>query len=206
MISRRTSSVPKEDVFPGLLYCDSRCSQTSRRPSEARRRHSQNCPQSSQNCPRRSQTCHRRSQVLPRAPTVLSSAPRCSQTHHNHSHGTPWPVIRDLSYSEGWPECPPWVWYTPDIDASKFTLHILSDPSGGSQRLIYILLMGISPYWLVHEPGTGLSLYYPMWEVASAYHFQDLLCACLKCYGPNDVLLRSSVPVLLYYLPVWAFS
>jgi len=38
MISWRTSSVPKEDiVFPRLLYCDSRCSQS----------------------------CHRRSQVLP---------------------------------------------------------------------------------------------------------------------------------------------
>jgi hypothetical protein len=28
MSSRRTSSVPKEDVFPRMLYCDSSCSQT----------------------------------------------------------------------------------------------------------------------------------------------------------------------------------
>jgi hypothetical protein len=28
MSSRRTSSVPKEDVFPRMLYCDSMCSQT----------------------------------------------------------------------------------------------------------------------------------------------------------------------------------
>jgi len=35
MISKRTSSVPKEDVvFPRLLHCDLRCSQTCRRPSQ----------------------------------------------------------------------------------------------------------------------------------------------------------------------------
>jgi hypothetical protein len=28
MSSRRNSTVPKEDVFPRMLYCDSRCSQT----------------------------------------------------------------------------------------------------------------------------------------------------------------------------------
>jgi hypothetical protein len=42
--------------------------------------------------------------------------------------------------------------------------------------------------------------------VASTYLFQDLLCACLKCYGPNVVLLHSGVPILLYYQPVWGFS
>ena len=51
MISRRTCSVPKEDVvFPRLLYCDSRCSQT---------------------CSRCSQVCHRRSQVLPGLSSAL---------------------------------------------------------------------------------------------------------------------------------------
>jgi hypothetical protein len=51
MISRHTSSVPKEVVvFPRLLYCDSRCSQT---------------------CHRRSQVCHRRSQGLPGLSFVL---------------------------------------------------------------------------------------------------------------------------------------
>jgi hypothetical protein len=45
MISRRTSSIPKGDVvFPRLLYCDSRCSQTYRR-------HSQVCPWCSQVLP-----------------------------------------------------------------------------------------------------------------------------------------------------------
>ena len=51
------------------------------------------------------------------------------------------PVIRDPSYSEGQPECPPRVRYSPEIDASKFTLHILSDTPGVFQRLKYILLM-----------------------------------------------------------------
>jgi len=37
---------------------------------------------------------------LPGAPKVLSGASRCSQTCHNHSHGTPVAVIRDPSYSE----------------------------------------------------------------------------------------------------------
>jgi len=113
MISRRTGSVAKEDVFPRLLYCDSRCSQS----------------------------CRRRSPVLPGAPNVLSGAPRCSQTHHNHSDGTSVPVIWDLSYSEGRPECAPKLWYFPEIDASKFTLHILSDTPGGFQWLKYILRM-----------------------------------------------------------------
>ena len=45
MISRRTSSVPKQDVvFPRLLYCDSRCSQTCRRRSQVCCRHSQVLP------------------------------------------------------------------------------------------------------------------------------------------------------------------
>jgi hypothetical protein len=92
-------------------------------------------------CRQRPETCCRRSQVLPDVRKVLSGAIRCSQTYLKHSYGTPVPVIRDLSYSAGWPECPPTAWYTPDIDTSKFTLHILSDTSAGSQRLKYILLM-----------------------------------------------------------------
>jgi len=91
--------------------------------------------------PRCSQACRRRSQVLPGAPKVPSGAPRCSQTYHNHSDGTPVAVIRDPSYCEGRPECPPRVWYSPEIDASKFTLHILSDTPGVFQWLKYILLM-----------------------------------------------------------------
>jgi hypothetical protein len=87
------------------------------------------------------------------APWLVTSAPRCtqcslqrSQTYHNHSHGTPEPVIRDLSNFEGRPQYPPSVWYTPKIDASKFILHIFSDTSGGSQRLKYILLIYLLTY------------------------------------------------------------
>ena len=63
----------------------------------------------------------------------LGDSPRCSQTSHNRSHGAPVPVIRYPSSSDGRPECPPSVWFTPDIDASKFTLRLLSDTPGGSQ-------------------------------------------------------------------------
>jgi len=98
-------------------------------------------PGYSQACGPRFQAFRQCSQVLPSAPKVLSVAPRCSQTYHNHSHGTAVAVIRDPSYSEGRPECPPRVWYSPDIDASQFTLHILSDSPGVFQWLKYILLM-----------------------------------------------------------------
>jgi len=93
------------------------------------------------------------SPVLPGAPRVLSGGPRCSQTYHSHSHGTTVPDMRDPSYSEGWQECPPRVWYSPEIDASKFTLHILSDTPGGVQRLKYILLMDYECediFWIWH--------------------------------------------------------
>jgi hypothetical protein len=50
MISMGTSSVRKEDVFPKLLYCDSRYSQT---------------------CRRCSQVCHQRSLVLPGLSSAL---------------------------------------------------------------------------------------------------------------------------------------
>jgi len=49
------------------------------------------------------------SATLPGAPKVLSGAPTCSQPYHNHSPGTPVPVIRDAGYCQGWPECPPRV-------------------------------------------------------------------------------------------------
>jgi hypothetical protein len=74
----------------------------------------------------------------------LGDSPRCSQPYHNRSHGAPVPVIRDPSYSNGQPECPPMVWFSPEIDASKFTLRLLSDTPGGSQRLKCILLMHVA--------------------------------------------------------------
>ena len=133
MISRRSSNVPKEDVvFPACFTVfrgAPRCFQACHRCSQA--------------CRRCFQSCRWHSHVLPGAPKVLSSAPRCSQTYHNHSNGTPVPVISDPSSSDDLPECPPRVWYSPQIDASKFTLHIHSDTPGGFQWLKYILLMHV---------------------------------------------------------------
>jgi len=62
-------------------------------------------------------------------------------TYHIYSHGTPVPVIRDPSYSDGLLECLPRVWHSAETDTSQFTLHILSDTPGGSQWLKCILLM-----------------------------------------------------------------
>ena len=67
------------------------------------------------------------SSALPGAPRLVVGAPRL--------------VAGAPSYSEGRQECPPRVWYSPEIDASKFTLHILSNTPGGFQWLKYILLM-----------------------------------------------------------------
>jgi len=103
-------------------------SQTLCRRSQTRRLHSQACHQ-------RSWTCRQCSEVLRGAPKVLSGALRCSQTYYNHFKGTPEPMIRYPNNSKGQPECPPMVGYSPEIDASKFTLHILSDSPGGSQWL-----------------------------------------------------------------------
>jgi len=44
------------------------------------------------------------------------------------------------SYSEGRQECPSRVWYSADIDAVKFTFHLLTDTPGGFQWGKYILL------------------------------------------------------------------
>jgi len=128
MISWRTSSVPKENVVvPRLLYSDSRRSQTCRRSSHV--------------LPGLSTALPGLLPGLPGAPKHLSGAPTCSHTYCSHSHGTPVPVLRDPRYSEGRQECPARVWYSPEIDASKFTLHILSDTPGVFQRLEYIVLM-----------------------------------------------------------------
>jgi hypothetical protein len=135
LISRHSSSVPKVNgVLPRLLYSVSR--------------HSQTCPWHSQACCRHSQVLSGLSSalpglspVLPGAPKVLSGAPRCSHTYQNHSHGIAVTVIRDPSYSEAWQECPPKVSYSPEIDTSKSSLHILLDSPGVYQWLKYILLM-----------------------------------------------------------------
>jgi len=117
-------------------------------------------PMCSQTCHWCFQTCCQRSQVLKGAPNVVSSTPRCSQTYHNHSHGTPVQVIIDPSYSKGRLECPPGVWYSPQ-------LMLLSWHSTSSQTLLeasrdyntfcwYMLTsMSIWPRWV--QPGCSRS-------------------------------------------------
>ena len=90
-----------------------------------------------------------RSATLPCASKVLSGDLTCSQTYHNHCNRAPGSIIRDPSHSEGRPEYPLKVWYSPEIDTSKFTLHILSDTPGVFQRLKYILLMCTVIIWIV---------------------------------------------------------
>jgi hypothetical protein len=103
----------------------------------------------------------RHSQVHPKFSPALRCAPNLSQSlpmytcisHQRYqlrlylSSGIPVnsvPVVRDPSYCEGLPEYPPRVWYSPEVDASKFTLHIFSDTPGVFQRLQYILLMCVN--------------------------------------------------------------
>jgi hypothetical protein len=88
MISRRTSSVLKEDVvFPRLLYCDPRCSQT---------------------CCRRTKVCCRRTQVRR----------LCTQVLAGMSTLLPSVVAGAPSYSEGRQEGPPRVSYSAEIEGS----------------------------------------------------------------------------------------
>ena len=65
--------------------------------------------------------------------------------------GAPRLVAGAPSYSAGRQDCPPRVWYSPEIDASKFTLHILSDTPGGFQWLKYIVLMILGCRWLAPQ-------------------------------------------------------
>jgi len=81
------------------------------------------------------------SPALWRAPTLIPITLIVLLYQSSEIPVTPIPVVSDPSYSEGLPEYPPRVWYSPEIDASKFTLHILSDTPGVFQRLKYILLM-----------------------------------------------------------------
>jgi len=135
MISKHTSSIPKQDVvFPRLLHSNSRCSQACRWRSQV-------LPDLLLVLQDLLSALSDLSSALPGAPKVFCRAPRFSQTYHNDSHHTPVQVIRDFSCSEGQPEYTSRVWYSPEIDAFMFSLHILWDTPGGSQWLKYILLM-----------------------------------------------------------------
>jgi len=107
--------------------------------------------------------------AFPRSPMGMERSFRqikCSQRNHHHFHGTSVSDNRDLSYSEGLSECTCRVWYSHEIDASKFTLHILSDTPGGSQRLTYILLMII---WIEFDIYV-LNIWSICSKLFSAYH------------------------------------
>jgi len=84
------------------------------------------------------------SPVLRRAPNLITITIIVLLYQSSEIPVTPVLVIRDPRYSEGLLEYPPRVWYSPAIDASKFTFHILSDTPGVFQRLKYILLMQLS--------------------------------------------------------------
>jgi hypothetical protein len=74
-------------------------------------------------------------------PYWLGDSPRCSHTYQKCSHSVPVSVMWDPRYSEGRSECPPRVWFSPELDASLFTLHLLSHTPGDSDWLEYIVLI-----------------------------------------------------------------
>jgi len=127
MISWSISSSPREVVFPNLLYSDSRYSQTGH--------------QGSQLLPGLLSAFPNLSPVFPGALQDLSHTPNCSQICQNQSHGTSIPAISNSRYSEWQEQYPPRAWYSAEIDTSKFTLHILSDPPCDFEWLQSILLI-----------------------------------------------------------------
>jgi len=84
------------------------------------------------------------SPALWRAPNLIKITPIVLLYQSSEITVTPVCVIRYPSDSDGLPEYPPKVWYSPETDPSKFTLHIVSDTPGVFQRLKYILLMEAS--------------------------------------------------------------
>jgi hypothetical protein len=72
-----------------VIHGAPRCSQACHWCSETCHRHSRTRHQHSQTCHWRSQNYLRRSHKCPGATNGPSSIPKCSQTYHNHSHGSP---------------------------------------------------------------------------------------------------------------------
>jgi len=166
-MSKLTSNVPKDDVgFPRLLESHLRCPQRLPGLSPALPDLSSALPDQSSVLQGLARAVPDFSPILPCCPKVLSGSPRCFQTNHHHSHGTPVPVIRDRSDCEGRPECSPTVWSSLEIDASKITLHILSDTPRGFQWLEYILLMShsapynTSPDYALPTPSHSINLFH----------------------------------------------
>ena len=130
----------------------------------------------------------------------LGDSPRCSQNYHNRSPYAPVRVIRDPSYSKGRPECPPRVWFSPEIYASNVTLRLLSHTLGGSQWQKYSLLMHcpetslqslVSPntnenharrhLWTLHAPEAPREVYFSTrvfsCACSSSVHLRSIRCA-----------------------------
>jgi len=149
--SRPPSTVPTEDIFPhwsGVIRGGHwpvagtpRYVASAPRFFTGYRRHLQACRRHIQAGHWLCQTSHGGSQMLPGASKVHSCTPRCSQTYHNHLHGTPVPVIRDSGHFEIMKECRPQVWYSPENNAFNFTLHSLAETPGGFQWQKFILLI-----------------------------------------------------------------
>jgi len=63
-------------------------------------------------------------------------------------------LIEHPNYSECWQLYSRMIQYSPEIDASKFTLHIISDTPAGILIIKYILLMaalGVGGCRLIHD-------------------------------------------------------
>jgi len=138
--------------------------------------------------------------------------------------GAPRVVLGAHSYSEGWQEYPPRVWYSPEIDASMFALHILWDTPGGSQRLNYILLMWIgSPLYhsarynppsfrseqfqsaLLHPPLSALLNFIPH-SLTPPLSTLLSLNLTVWCFIPRFSNTFRGTPLFLTILPIWHSS
>jgi hypothetical protein len=97
--------------------------------------------------------------------------------------GAPRPVVGAPCISEGRQECPPRVWYYPEIDASKFTLNILSDTPGGFQWLKYILRMESWSRVLMVRSLPASSAAWPPIETKSQFWFGKL---STELYKPHS--------------------
>jgi len=100
--------------------------------------------------------------------------------------GAPRLGVGASSSSEVRQEYPPRVWYSPEIDASKFTLHILQDISGGFQRLKYILMIN---HWSLHAG------YFQNWAVT-------VMLSILPIKAANMLIMHNSdkITIKLPYL------
>jgi len=117
--------------------------------------------------------------ALPGLSPVLPGAPRLVVGAARLVAGAP-------SYSEGRKACSPRVWYSPEIDASKYTLHILSDTPGGFPWLKYILLMQCLDFQ-IHKTRN-------CWRSVEA-HFHDAAGSVSLLFLPLQVANISSIDV-----------